>query len=147
MIHGYGYVHPLSVKFQDWACKTPLQHLFPELSNIYLSWDIKSVSELYGQKLYSIYGWKHHRWCLGHKQSITHLKKVTTDHLGIWRYDDGTFAIVCYSWGLIVACTEFYLWTEMDSPRVDGHDSARDLLVSLLITFVDLRTYLSSQVL
>jgi hypothetical protein len=34
--------------------KTLLEHIFPELANIYLSRDIKSVSELYGQLLYSV---------------------------------------------------------------------------------------------
>jgi hypothetical protein len=44
-----------------------VEHLFPELPNIYLSRDIKSVSELYGQNVYIfaesgflsryIYGW------------------------------------------------------------------------------------------
>jgi hypothetical protein len=29
-----------------------LNHLFPELPNIYLSWDVESVMELYGQRFY-----------------------------------------------------------------------------------------------
>jgi hypothetical protein len=33
--------------------KSPLEHNFPELANIYLSQDINSVSELYGQRVYS----------------------------------------------------------------------------------------------
>jgi hypothetical protein len=32
--------------------KTPLDHIFPELVNVYLSPDINSVSELHGQRLY-----------------------------------------------------------------------------------------------
>jgi hypothetical protein len=32
-----------------------LEHILPELPNIYLSQGIKSVSELYGQKFISLY--------------------------------------------------------------------------------------------
>jgi hypothetical protein len=40
----------LSIKFRDEVCrKTHSEHLFPELPNIYVSRDIKPVSELYGQ--------------------------------------------------------------------------------------------------
>jgi hypothetical protein len=47
------YVQSLSIKFRDSVCKKQLQSYFsPELPNIYLSRDIKSVSELYGQKSY-----------------------------------------------------------------------------------------------
>jgi hypothetical protein len=34
------------------SVKTPLEHLSHEVRNIYLSQNIKSVSELYGQRLY-----------------------------------------------------------------------------------------------
>jgi hypothetical protein len=40
------------IKFWDWACKKLSEHPFPESSTIYLSRDIKSVTELYGQRLY-----------------------------------------------------------------------------------------------
>jgi hypothetical protein len=42
----------LSIKFRDWVCKKPLEHLFPALPNIYPCWDIKLVSELYGQGIF-----------------------------------------------------------------------------------------------
>jgi hypothetical protein len=44
---------PLFIKFPDWVFKkkTTLEDLFPELANIYLSQDMKSVSELHGQML------------------------------------------------------------------------------------------------
>jgi hypothetical protein len=41
-------IEPMSINFQDWICmkekKTPLEALFLELSNIYMSQDIKSAS-------------------------------------------------------------------------------------------------------
>jgi hypothetical protein len=46
-------LQPLSIKFRDWVCKeTHLEHVFPEFPNIYLGRVLKSVSELYGQRLY-----------------------------------------------------------------------------------------------
>jgi hypothetical protein len=35
------------------SVKTPLKHIFPQMSNIYLNRDIKSVSELNWQRLYN----------------------------------------------------------------------------------------------
>jgi hypothetical protein len=40
----------LSIKLQD--CKKTLEHILLELPNIYISREIKSASELYGQRLY-----------------------------------------------------------------------------------------------
>jgi hypothetical protein len=42
-------MQPPSTKFRDWACK---KHLWITLSRNCPSWDIKPVSELYGQWLY-----------------------------------------------------------------------------------------------
>jgi hypothetical protein len=40
-------------KFRDCVCrKTHLEHIFPELPNIYLSQNIKPVLELYEQRLF-----------------------------------------------------------------------------------------------
>jgi hypothetical protein len=44
--------HERSTAFVHLGLKTPLEHLFPELPNTYLSRNIKSVSELYGQRTY-----------------------------------------------------------------------------------------------
>jgi hypothetical protein len=40
---------PLSLNSETESVKTHLEHFVPELPNIYLRRDIKSVSELYGQ--------------------------------------------------------------------------------------------------
>jgi hypothetical protein len=45
-------LEPLCIKFETESVKTPSEHFFPEFPNIYLSRDIKSVSELYGQMLH-----------------------------------------------------------------------------------------------
>jgi hypothetical protein len=46
------YLQPMAMKSRDWVRKrTPLNSFFPELLKIYLSRDIKSVRERYGQIL------------------------------------------------------------------------------------------------
>jgi hypothetical protein len=46
------YYTTFSIKFGDWVCEKPTKYIFPELPNIDLSRDIKSVSEHYGQSSY-----------------------------------------------------------------------------------------------
>jgi hypothetical protein len=52
---GQKCVQTLSIKFWDWVCKkTALEHHLVELPSLYLSRDIKPVSELYRQRFYKI---------------------------------------------------------------------------------------------
>jgi hypothetical protein len=47
-------IKPLSITFWDWVSKNTFITTFPELPSIYLSRDINSVSELYGQRFCNI---------------------------------------------------------------------------------------------
>jgi hypothetical protein len=40
------WMQPLFIEFRNWVCKK--KRLSPDLANIYLGWDMKSVSELNG---------------------------------------------------------------------------------------------------